>query len=235
MKRVVLFLLSVVATIQGMQPQEESKVREKSITILKRSVAAASKDIEATQKEIQEDFAIGDFAAAFRDSDIGKIKQIINEHKIDFNKPLKSGYTLLEEVLFTHDPHKLEVAGLMLDAGANKKQLARFLPIALFDSYFKPDALEEIKWLLNQGVEDKEGKAQTRIREMEEEAKRKATDAGKLPFEQAKKGPVKLTPLAKPVAKPAAAAQTAAPPVAAQPKSILRPLTKPAAALPINK
>ena len=63
--------------------------------------------------------------AALNTGDANKLKQLIEEEKIDISKPFKlpfyQGNTPIEVVFEKNTPNKLEVAEVLLNAGADKK------------------------------------------------------------------------------------------------------------------
>ena len=185
------------------------------------------------------------FINAIDSGDRKRIDQLLSEG-FDINKPFGlfgyRGHTPLTQALLGEfgyyrkapQSNRQEIARYLITKGANPAPLNPYLEYAA-----EHGDVEKVKLFLSFGakdVNDKGLKAATEeykhyaTEKYDAKATEKYSQVIKL-LEQAKKGPVKLTPIAKPVAKPAAAAQ----PVADQPKAVLRPVTKPAAASPVNK
>lgn len=116
------------------------------------------------------------FVAALNNGDVATVKQLIDEQRVDVTKPFKllfyAGETPLEVTLASDKPERLEIAGLLLEAGANKQDLNRFLQDAV-----AADDYEQVMWLLDRGAKDTDDKALELIENKRANVQEEATEA----------------------------------------------------------
>ena len=244
MKRILLSLLLIIAS--------SAMAQEKTYL---------TTGTEAGQKE-------GEFIIALEHGNKAHIEHYIKEGASARDKLHLGVYQGVTPLLlaFTTLPsgaNKDEILKYLISQGANPADLSKYLV-----GFAKAGDVAKIRWLLSLGVKDLYDEALEVAKyygadEPDVGLKARYAEIAKI-LEQAKKGPVKLTPMVKPIAKSAAPAaplkveqpyisdaalligiagggtykkSEAVQPAAAQPqpKAVLRPLTKPATAQPINK
>jgi hypothetical protein len=99
---------------------------------------------------------------AINTGDTEKVKQLIDDKKVDVKKPFKllfyAGQTPLEVIIANDTPKKFEIAKLFLEAGADKNSLNQLLAPAIEAAKASRD-MTEVTWLLELGAKDVDGKA----------------------------------------------------------------------------
>lgn len=166
-------------------------------------------------------------------NDLWKVEQAIkagasvNEFKYS---PMQTHETFSEKgdspLKFAYDKKQYAMAEYLISRGADKSALNS----SLFDPAQVGD-IEGVRWLLNHGAQDIDDKALNKVKNLEsdefdKDLKVKYGQIIRL-LEQAKRGPVKLTPTARP-----AAAKPAPAPVEAKQPLKLTPKATPAPAQP---
>lgn len=263
MKKLLLIaMLLSIGSLQAMWYRKQTTVgttRKPVITKTSQAQSMATEPVaQASAQEVNPEEVEVALIAAINSGDTGWLKQLIEEKKIDVSKPFKlifyKGSSPLEIVFEKNTPKKFEVAELLLNAGADKKQLEQFLSQAIKDEDF-----ELVEWLLAHNVADSQGKAKAALEEYNTN-KGKAQTIWKTAYEKALaklgqteaaseqaalKKPLVLKPVAKPAPAKSAPKQpiiisegpetgqsstgTAAPVLARKPV-VLTPVRKPAAA-----
>lgn len=149
------------AAISAVEPVVEEKVVEAQL----QGTPAAITEVESEQTfslpKVEGAFALLNekvFVTALKNGDVATVKQLIDEKRIDVNKPFQSLFyedqTPLEVVMASDTPEKLEIADLLLKAGADKQMLNQLLQDAV-----AADDYERVLWLMDRGAKDTEGKA----------------------------------------------------------------------------